>query len=130
MNDGSMIDTDLRDEVRKEVRSHLTIAVSVLLLLALTVGVSFMGLETGQAIFIALGIAGVQAFLIASFLMHAAGERRIVHLLLAVTAIFLTALIVLTLGTLSDTYGGPSESYGGPSDSAAAASQHDDGGEH
>jgi caa(3)-type oxidase subunit IV len=105
-----MIDADVRDEVRKEVRTHLTIATSVLFLLALAVAVSYMDMELRHAVVIVLSIAGVQAFLIAAFLMHGAGERRTIHALIAVTVIFLGALMVLTAVAHHDGYEGATQS--------------------
>lgn len=92
----------------KEMAAHFTIAVAVLLLLGLSVGVSFLELGGQARLVIGLGIAGVQVFLIAGFLMHAVYEHIPVVLIIAVALFALASCVVLMYFGFFDHYEGVS----------------------
>ena len=98
--------SESRESISRDVRTHLGVAVAVLLLLGVSVAASEFGLEPRAAIFVALGIAAVQVFLLGGFMMHLFGEKRLVHVLVAMSLFLAAACIVLSAGALHDGYDG------------------------
>ena len=94
MNDSS--EQELSD-VKKHVRQHIIIAVG------LALG-SIMTLWTSQTNFgsfslnvaITLGIAAIQAFMVAAFFMHLLSEKKLIYSFLAFTAVFFVVMIGIT----------------------------------
>jgi|SRR5581483_11127765 len=86
-------------EVQKQVRSHLRIFVALIVFTLVNFIVSyFMHVDSQTAsVVIALGIALVEAFLVAGFMMHLTTERKIVHIVLVFTVFFFTAMMYLIL---------------------------------
>lgn len=94
MNDSP--EQELKD-VKKRVQQHIMIAVG------LAVG-SLMTLWTSQTNFggfyrnvaMTLGIAGIQAFMVAAFFMHLLSEKKLIYWFLVLTAIFFVVMIGVT----------------------------------
>ncbi len=85
-------------DVQKQVRSHIRIFVALLVFTVATVGASYAHVESqALSVMIALGIALVEAFLVAGFMMHLTTERKIVHIVLVFTVFFFTAMMYLIL---------------------------------
>ena len=62
-----------------EVRTYLIIFACLGALTLLTVGVAYMNLPHAAGVVIALVIAALKVFLIASFFMHLRGEGRLIN---------------------------------------------------
>ena len=80
-------------------RTYIIVCISLLILTALTWGVSYVNLGMGN-VAVALLIASVKAALVALFFMHLRYENRLVWAF-AILPLFFLALIIF--GTLSDT---------------------------
>ena len=95
MNSASEHETQ---HIKKQVSRHVKIAVG------LAIG-SLLTLWTSQTNFgshslnvaMTLGIAIVQAFLVAGFFMHLLSEKKMIYCFLAFTAVFFTALMAMTI---------------------------------
>lgn len=90
------------DHFNKHLRATLGVFVTLLLLLAVTVAVSYARLDRPWNIIVALVIAAIQAGLSAGVLMHLRAEKRLIFLLLTVTAVFFAGLMFLTLGSFAN----------------------------
>jgi len=94
MNDSS--EQELSD-VKRHLRQHIIIAVG------LALG-SLMTLWTSQTNFgsfslnvaITLGIAAIQAFMVAAFFMHLLSEKKLIYCFLVFTAVFFVVMIGVT----------------------------------
>jgi cytochrome c oxidase subunit 4 len=80
-------------------RTYIIVWISLLILTAVTWGVSYVNLGMGN-VAVALLIASVKAALVALFFMHLRYENRLVWAF-AILPLFFLALIIF--GTLSDT---------------------------
>jgi len=80
-------------------RTYIIVCISLLILTALTWGVSYVNLGMGN-VAVALLIASVKAALVALFFMHLRYENRLVWAF-AILPLFFLPLIIF--GTLSDT---------------------------
>jgi caa(3)-type oxidase subunit IV len=83
-----------------EVRTYLIIFGALGALTLLTVGVAYMNLPHAAGVVIALVIAAVKVFLIASFFMHLRGEGRLINWSVAVCLLLVMILIVFVLPDL------------------------------
>lgn len=83
-------------------RSYLAVFAALLALTVATVGATSLGLSGASAVALGLVIAAAKATLVAVVFMHLARERRMVHLALAFTAVFVVGLFALTLLTEAD----------------------------
>ena len=81
--------------IQQEARRHLIVFGAVGLCTLVIVSTSLIPLATGLKIAAVLGIATVQASLVAGFLMHLINEKRMIVSSLVLTAIFFVALIFL-----------------------------------
>lgn len=84
------------------VRGYTAVFAALLVLTVATVGAAGLQTSGPAAVAIGLAIAAVKAALVALFFMHLWRERRMVHLTLALTAVFCVGLFVLTLWTEAD----------------------------
>jgi len=80
-----------------EIRVYLIIFGCLGALTLLTVGVAYMNLPHGAGVVIALVIAAIKVFLIASFFMHLRGEGRLINVGVAVCLGLVMILIVFVL---------------------------------
>jgi cytochrome c oxidase subunit IV len=83
-----------------EVRTYLIIFASLAVLTLMTVGVAYMHLPHAAGVVIALVIAAVKVFLIASFFMHLRGEGRLINWSIAACCTLVLILIVFVLPDL------------------------------
>ena len=93
------------EEVRKSVRTYMVVFAALAALTVLTVAVSYLDLGTAAAILVALFIASVKGSLVAMFFMHLIDERKAIYWILILTAIFFVVLMLLPVGTDSNTTG-------------------------
>ncbi len=80
-------------------RTYMLIWAALLLLTAVTLGISFLHLGVGNAV-IALSLASVKAALVGLYFMHLRRESALVRAFALAPLLFLALII---LGTLSDT---------------------------
>ena len=89
-------------EIDKHVRAYIVVFATLLALTLITVAVSYLHLEVHAAVAVALVIATVKASLVALFFMHLISERQVIVLILALTAVFAVALLLLPVMTNLD----------------------------
>ena len=91
------------EDIHKTIRSYVMVFVALLILTGVTVGVSYIHLESvGQRVALALLVAGIKASLVALIFMHLKAERSIIYYSLALTAVFLVVAFGLPLRSESD----------------------------
>ncbi len=88
------------EDVAAEVRTYLTIFGALAVLTLLTVGVAYMNLPHAAGVVVALVIAALKVFLIATFFMHLRAEGHLIKGTLAVCVLLLLVLIVFVLPDL------------------------------
>jgi len=84
---------DSPEAIAKETRRYLTVFFVLACLTAITVGVSYLHLETHEAIAVALIIASIKAFLVAGYFMHLLSERKLIYAVLGITVFFFAMLL-------------------------------------
>jgi len=94
------------EEIRKHVRFYIGVFGALLVLSAITVGVSYIHIgppesNTGN-IAVGLLIATVKAGLVAAFFMHLAGEKPLIYRVLLFTVIFVIGLFGLCIFAFHD----------------------------
>jgi cytochrome c oxidase subunit IV len=87
------------EDIRSHVKTYLMVFGALMVLTIVTVGVSYLHLETHEAIMIAVAVATVKASLVALFFMHLKSERKLIYYALALTAVFFLFLMVVPLAT-------------------------------
>ena len=91
------------EDIHKTIRLYVMVFVALLILTGVTVGVSYIHLESvGQRVALALVVAGVKASLVALIFMHLKAERSLIYYSLALTAVFLVVAFGLPLWSESD----------------------------
>jgi cytochrome c oxidase subunit 4 len=78
------------------IKVYIAVALSLILLTAVTVAVSFIHLGPFN-IFVALAIASVKALLVAFFFMHIFWDNKIYLIIFSFGLLFLTIFLTLTL---------------------------------
>jgi len=82
------------EEIRGEIRKYWIVGFALFLLTIVTVGVSYLDLSVGLAIFVALLIACLKGGLVAAVFMHLISERQAIYALLLLTLVFFAALML------------------------------------
>ena len=88
------------EDIRKHLGLYWVIFGALLVLTALTVGVSYFHLPIHYAVILALFIAGIKGSLVAGWFMHLKGERKIIWWVLYLTVFMF--FVCLLLPTLTD----------------------------
>lgn len=83
------------EDIKKHVRTYITVFVALLVLTGVTVGVSYVHLGSSGNIIVALVIATLKASLVAGFFMHLIDEKRLIYGFLILTALFWIGLMML-----------------------------------
>ncbi len=78
------------------LKTYLSVGAALLVLTAVTVGVSFIPLG-GFNVVVALSIASVKALLVALFFMHLLYDKKIFMIIFAVAILFLALFITFTM---------------------------------
>lgn len=86
-------------DIDKHVRAAVVVFIALLVLTAVTVGVSYLHLPTGQAIALALAIALLKGGLVCAWFMHLVSERQLIYAVLAVTVVFFLVLLLVPVIT-------------------------------
>ncbi len=96
------METTNPEDIRKHVRTYVTVFVSLLALTLITVTVSYLHLNVPLAITVALAIAVIKGSLVASYFMHLISEKKVIYGALLLTAVFFIALMWLPIFAHSD----------------------------
>src|SRR4029453_19508696 len=89
-------------EIKKSVRSYMTVFVMLMVFTVITVAASRFHLAVPAAITVALIIAAMKGSMVAAVFMHLSHEKRWVYGTLLVTAAFFIVLLLLPLFTSLD----------------------------
>jgi cytochrome c oxidase subunit 4 len=92
---------DDHPDIDRHVRAALFVFLCLLVLTGVTVTAWTLHLPTRSAIALALLIAVVKGSLVAGWFMHLASERRLIYWVLALTAAFFVALLLIPVLTSS-----------------------------
>jgi len=89
-------------DIKKEVKRYFLVFAALLILSALTVGVSYIHFGVVLAVAIALIIATVKGSLVASYFMHLSHERKLIYGVLILTVVFLASMMFLIISAYHD----------------------------
>ena len=95
---------DHAHDIDRQVKIYITVFVALMALTLVTVGISYLHLSTPMAIALALLVAIVKGSLVACYFMHLISEKRLIYVVLAITAIKFVALLALPAFTHSNGY--------------------------
>jgi len=82
-------------DVQKEVRLYIAVFAAVAILTLANVALSYTTVRVAPSAAIALMIAAVNAVLVVRFFMHLATEGKVIHMTLAITALFFLVMFLL-----------------------------------
>ena len=89
-------------DIDKHVRIYITVFVALMVLTIVTVAIAHFHLPMPIAISVALLVATIKGSLVACYFMHLISEKKLIYAVLAVTAFFFVALMVLPVVTVHD----------------------------
>jgi cytochrome c oxidase subunit 4 len=95
---------DHAHDIDRQVKIYITVFVALMALTIVTVAISYLDLSTPMAIALALVVATVKGALVACYFMHLISEKRLIYVVLAITAIKFVALLALPAFTHSNGY--------------------------
>jgi cytochrome c oxidase subunit IV len=101
------------DDIRAHVRTYMLVFVSLMVLTAITVGVSYLHLNVPMAVTVALIIAIVKGSLVALFFMHLSNEKKIIYAALVLTVAFFTFEMFIPTWGHHATFGAHESAIGG-----------------
>ncbi len=90
------------DEIRKHVRVYMVVFATLAALTIITVAISYLHLDTGAAIALAMAVAIVKGSLVAMFFMHLVSEEKVIYCLLGLTGAFFALILYLPSGWYSN----------------------------
>ncbi len=93
------------EDIKKETRTYIMVFVALAALTIVTVSVSYLDMNRGQAIAVAMIVATIKGSLVAAFFMHLLDEEKLIYAVLALTVVFFVVLFVLPAGTFADSTG-------------------------
>jgi cytochrome c oxidase subunit 4 len=96
------VTSDHAVDIDKHVRIYITVFVALMILTIVTVAVSRFHLPIPIAVTVALIVAIIKGSLVACYFMHLISEKKLIYAVLAVTAFFFVALMVLPVITVHD----------------------------
>ncbi len=85
------------EEVKKHVKGYYMVFAALLVLTGVTVAVSYLHLSVMGAVLVALAVASTKGSLVALYFMHLISEKAIIYATLALTAILLLSLMMISL---------------------------------
>ena len=91
------MDASNSHDIKKHVRTYITVFVVLLGLTIVTVTISYLHLNVTAAITVALIIATIKGSLVASYFMHLISEKKMIYATLILTAIFFVVLMWLPI---------------------------------
>lgn len=84
------------EELREHMSGYIKIGAALLVLTAVTVGVSYVEFNSVfLTIFVGLLIASVKGSLVACYFMHLIDEKAMIYWILAITVLFFAVLMVV-----------------------------------
>ena len=92
-------------EVKKSVRTYLTVGGLLLLATVITVAANQVHLAVPAAITVALVIASIKGSMVGAVFMHLSREKTWIYGALLLTAVFFIFLMLVPLFTIMDTFG-------------------------
>ena len=87
--------SDHAEDIDRHVRIYITVFVALLVLTLGTVAVARLHLPIAMAVALALFVATIKGTLVACYFMHLVSEKKLIYAILALTAAFFVALLVL-----------------------------------
>ncbi|MSU57065.1 MAG: hypothetical protein EXS35_02610 [Pedosphaera sp.] len=98
-----MSDHSSPEAIAKHVKVYITVFVALLVGTVVTVGLNYLHFDNlVLTVSIALFVAIIKASLVACYFMHLISEKKMIYLILGVTAFFFVSLMFITLGAYSD----------------------------
>ena len=94
-------------EMKKKIRTYWMIGAALYVFTVITVAVNQVHLAVPLAITVALIVASIKAFMVASVFMHLNHERAWIYGSLILTAVFFVALLAIPGLTVNDSIGTP-----------------------
>jgi cytochrome c oxidase subunit 4 len=94
--------TDHAADIDRHVRIYITVFVALMVLTIVTVAVSYLDLSVPMAVTVALLVATVKGTLVACYFMHLVAEKKLIYIVLAMTALFFVVLLTLPILTHSN----------------------------
>ena len=91
-------------DIDKHVRIYITVFATLMVLTIITVAISRLHLSVPVAVTVALVVATIKGSLVACYFMHLISEKKLIHAVLVLTAIFFVALLALPVFTVSNGY--------------------------
>jgi cytochrome c oxidase subunit IV len=101
-------------EVRKSVRSYITVFVALMVFTIITVAASRFHFAVPVAITIALIIATMKGSMVAGVFMHLSHEKKLIYGALLLTVVFFIVLMFVPILTQLDHIGTPLDHAGVP----------------
>jgi cytochrome c oxidase subunit IV len=91
-------------DIDRHVRVYITVFVALMALTIITVAISYLHLPLVMAVTAALLVATIKGSLVACYFMHLISEKKLIYAVLALTAVFFVALLVLPALTVHNGY--------------------------
>jgi cytochrome c oxidase subunit 4 len=91
--------------IKKHVRRYVYVFMALMALTVVTVAISYLHLSTAGAVTIALIVASIKGFLVASVFMHLMSEKKAIYYTLLLTLVFFVVLMWLPLFADADHLG-------------------------
>jgi cytochrome c oxidase subunit 4 len=89
-------------DIDRHIRVYITVFVTLMVLTIVTVAISRFHLSVPVAVTLALLVATIKGSLVACYFMHLISEKKLIYVVLAVTAAFFVALLALPVVTHSN----------------------------
>lgn len=94
--------TDHAVDIDRHVRIYITVFVALMVLTIVTVAISYLDLSVPMAVAVALLVATMKGTLVACYFMHLVAEKKLIYVVLAITALFFLVLLALPILTHSN----------------------------
>ena len=89
-------------DIDRHVRIYISVFVALMVLTVITVAISYLHLSVPMAVAVALLVATIKGSLVACYFMHLISEKKLIHAVLVLTAVFFAALLALPVFTHSN----------------------------
>lgn len=96
----SSASTEHAEDIEEHIRVYVLVFAALTVLTGLTVAVAYLELPIIPAVMIGLAIATVKGGLVAGYFMHLITEETVIYVVLAFTAVFVLAMLVLMFSSL------------------------------
>lgn len=88
------------EDIEGQIRVYFLVFGALAVLTALTVAVAYLDLSIVPAVILGLSIATVKGGLVAGYFMHLISEKQVIYVLLAFTAFFVVAMLILLVSSI------------------------------